>query len=73
MYQERIGSSLPSNNNITHQMTLYLTNNMNPDEVKLAKVEKFWCELVPSRSYYKFGGWCDSSLWKMHAYTLRDY
>lgn len=35
-YQESILNALPPNSDFTPLMTLYLTDNMNPNEIKLA-------------------------------------
>jgi len=40
-YQERIDNDLPSNNNITPLIILYVTDNTYPNEIKLTKVETF--------------------------------
>ena len=62
-------NSLPPNNNFTPLMTLHLTDNMSPDEIKLAKESGaiFGVKLYPAGATTNSDGRCDRSIWKMHA------
>ncbi|OQU82214.1 dihydroorotase, mitochondrial [Sorghum bicolor] len=59
-YREEMMRALPPGSSFLPLMTLYLTDNTSPEEIKARKREwcSLCCEAVSRRSNYQFPGWC---------------